>query len=99
MRSLLTLIIGTTLMAVSCSTPPEVAQGTVISCDEVNKTVAIQEMEMPDQTLEFSFAEADVGVIPSPGDTIRVAYHRQDGGLRATRIMNISRQKDLTTGK
>jgi hypothetical protein len=99
MRYLLIPIIAVTLLAISCASAPEVVQGTVVNCDETKKIVAIQEQGKPGSTLEFSFEGAEVGANPHPGDTIRVAYQKQNGTLRATRIMNITRQKDLNTGK
>ena len=99
MRNLLVQITIIALVMISCATPPEVVQGKVISCDEAGKIVAIQDQNKPDSTLQFLFEGAEVGASPHPGDTIRVAYRTQNGKLRATRIMNISRQKDLKTGK
>jgi hypothetical protein len=96
------LFIGITVAAlvmVSCVTPPEVVQGTVTSFDEAGKILVIQEQGKPDSSLRFLFDGAEIGANPVPGDTIRVAYRTQDGKLQATRIMNISRQKDLSTGK
>ena len=99
MRYLLVLIVGIAFMMDSCATPPQVAQGTVVSWDETNKTVAIGDREKPGSTVEFRFEGAEVGLTPRPGDTIRIAYQTQNGSLKATRIMNISRQKELRTGK
>ncbi len=99
MRHLFALAIAMALIVVSCATPPQVAQGTVISCDEVSKVVAIRDQEKPDSTLEFQFEGAEVEASPRPGDIVRVAYQKQNGKLKATRIMNISRQKELKTGK
>jgi hypothetical protein len=99
MRNLLALIIGVALITISCAAPPEVIQGTVVSCEEAAKIVSIQDPDTPGSTLEFQFEGAEVGAIPHPGDTVRIAYQPQNGTLKATRIMNISRQKDLKSGK
>jgi len=99
MRILLAaLTIGLAFLA-SCAPPPKVVQGTVVSSDNAQKFVSVRDAEKPDSTLEFSFDGAEVGAKPQPGDTVRVAYLIQDGKLKATRIMNISRQKDLKGGK
>jgi hypothetical protein len=98
MRNFLVLTIGMTLMMISCVTPPDVVQSTVVSCDENAKIVVIRDQDNPGGTLEFSFDDAEVGANPQPGDTVRIAYRRQNDKLKATRIMNISRQKELNTG-
>ncbi len=95
MRYFLVLLVGIVFAMISCAAPPQVAQGKVVRCDEANATVTIQDQEKPGRSLEFSFGDAEVGAIPHPGDTIRVAYRIQDGRPKATRIMNISRQKEL----
>jgi len=33
-----------------------------------------------------------------PGDLVRVAYHLRDGRMTATRVMNLTRQKELAGG-
>jgi hypothetical protein len=99
MRNLLVGIMGMALIAVSCAVPPEIVQGTVVRCDEAAKIVVIQDQNKPGSTLEFHFEGAEVGANPQLGDIVRIAYQTQSGTLRATRIMNISRQKDLKSGK
>ncbi len=99
MRHLLALTISMALVMISCATTPQVAQGTVVSCDEANKVVIIRDQEKPGGMLEFQFEGAEVGASPHPGDIVRIAYQMQDGKLRATRIMNISSQKELKAGK
>ena len=99
MRTLLAASLMGMLFLASCATPPKVVQGTVVSCDDAQKTVTIRDSDKPDSTLEFSFVGAEVGANPHAGDIIRIAYRTQNGQLKATRIMNISRQKDLEVGK
>ena len=99
MRYLLVVVIGVTLLMVSCATPPEVAQGTVIRCDEANKALTIHDQDNPGKTLEFLFGDAEIGANPHPGDIVRVAYRKQSGPLKAMRIMNLTRQKELKAGK
>jgi hypothetical protein len=99
MRNLFAGIIGMALIMVSCATPPEVVQGTVVSCDESAKIITIQDQDKPGSTMEFHFEGAEVGANPQPGDIVRIAYQRKNDNRLATRIMNISRQKDLKTGK
>jgi hypothetical protein len=99
MRNLLVPIAIIALFVTSCGTPPEIVQGTVVSYDETGKVVVIQDQDKAGSTLQLLFEGAEIGATPLPGDTIRVAYRTQNGKLRATRIMNISRQKELKTGK
>jgi starvation-inducible outer membrane lipoprotein len=99
MRHLYAGIIGMALIMVSCATPPKVVQGTVVSCNESAKIIAIQDQDKPGSTLEFRFGGAEVGANPQPGDIVRIAYRVQNDTRLATRIMNISRQKDIKTGK
>jgi hypothetical protein len=99
MRTLLAASLIGMAFLVSCAPSPTVVQGTVVSSDTAQRIVVIQDQAKPGVTLEFSFEGAEVGAKPNPGDIIRVAYLTQNGKLKATRIMNISRQKDLKGGK
>jgi hypothetical protein len=95
---LIVVIVSLGLLS-SCATPPDVVQGTVASCGQANRMLAIHDAEKPGTTLEFSLAEADVGADPIPGDTVRIAYYTKGDKLMATRVMNISRQKELKAAK
>jgi hypothetical protein len=87
------------LMALSCASPPAVVQGKVVQSNPEIQTLLVSDETAPEKVLEISIAGADIGAEPNPGDVVRVAYHTKDGKLIATRIMNISRQKDLNAGK
>jgi hypothetical protein len=91
------LILLPILLLASCATPPMVTQGKVIQCDGV--TVTVRNEAPPQDTLKFLLRGADIGAKPNPGDIVRIAYHTSDGEKIATRVMNISRQKDLKAGK
>jgi cytochrome c oxidase assembly protein Cox11 len=77
----------------SCATPPDVAQGKVTSCDKANRIVTIHDEANPGTTLEFNFAEAEMGADPVPGDVVRIAYHAKGDRLFATRVMKVSLKK------
>jgi hypothetical protein len=83
----------------SCASPPTVIQGEVVRYDGGNQTMAVRDETAPGTTLEFSLEGAEVGAKPNPGDNVRIAYFTKGDKLIATRIMNISQQKELKTGK
>jgi len=91
---LLSLAIAIILMN-ACSTPPKVAQGTVINSDTESNIMVIVDESTPGSTLEFSLQGAEIGAELLPGDTVRVAYREEGGKLVALRIMNITRQAEL----
>ncbi len=95
MRALISIPIAVAMVLLlsSCGTPPNVAQGKVLSCDAASQTISIQDESDPGKTLELSFKDADIGANPVPGDKVRIAYQTKDGKLLATRIMKIGKQK------
>jgi len=78
-----------------CIDGPKVVQGTVASYDPAGKVVVVNDETRPGQTMELSLEGAEIGAAPVAGDTVRIAYRDQDGKLRATRVMNISRQAEI----
>jgi len=87
------------LILAACAAPPAVIQGNVISYDSGAHVLSISDETAPEKVQEFSIENADIGADPNPGDVVRVAYYTTNGKFVATRVMNISRQKDLKTGK
>jgi hypothetical protein len=83
------------VLIAACGTPPKVVQGTVVSYDGAAMTMVIRDEADPGRTLELSLEEAEIGAVPVPGDKVRIAYNERDGKLRATRVMNITRQAEL----
>ena len=92
-------LLATALFLVSCGTPPSVIQGEVVQYDGSAEKVTIGDEAAPEKTYEFSLRGADIGAKPNPGDVVRIAYLTKDGIRTATRIMNISRQKEMKTRK
>ena len=97
MRNLLirmSLLIAVALAACG-GAAPKVAQGTVLKFDAEHATMALRDESDPGNILEFSVQGAEIGAVTMPGDTVRVAYREAEGKLRATRVMNITRQAEL----
>ena len=83
------------LFVLACRPAPSVVQGTVVRYEASTKVVVIKDERAPQETMELSIADAEVGADPIPGDTVRVAYSIVDNRLVATRVMNITRQEEV----
>jgi hypothetical protein len=86
------------LAAMSCSDPPKVVQGTVVSYEQASKDLSINDDSTPPRALTLSLEGADVGAEPAKGNVVRVAYRERGGKLVASRVMNITKQKELFSG-
>jgi hypothetical protein len=78
----------------ACGTPPKVVQGIVVSNDPVKKSMVVRDDLNSGSNLEFSLEEAEIGAEAVAGDTVRIAYREHDGKRTATRVMNITRQRE-----
>ena len=87
------------IMLAACANPPAVIQGNVVQYDSEAHVLSVSDETAPGKIQAFSTENADIGADPNPGDIVRIAYYSTNGTLFATRVMNISRQKDLTSGK
>lgn len=85
------------LVAPSCDAPL-VAQGTVQSYSEESHLLVLQS-DRGGQELRLSIEGAEIGAEIKVGDLIRLAYRDESGTLRATRIMNLTRQQELAAKK
>lgn len=94
----LTLLIVSASLAAGCSSPT-VIQGTVLSYDQTAKAIVVQDENVPHAEMSISAANADIGADPRTGDVVRIAYRDESGFLRATRVMNLTRQEELKKGK
>ena len=91
----LILVIGVMLgSALGCESPL-VLQGTVVSYQAESKTIVIKDEVPPSPDVTISLEGAEIGADPSPGNLVRVAYLKTDAGIRALRLMNLSKQKEL----
>lgn len=73
----------------------QVYQGQCISVDASQLILANNQPKLNHISGEkavFNLAGAKVGLTPAPGDTMRVAYVDADGGYRALKVMNVTKQ-------
>ena len=89
------LVVALALLG-ACGPGPIVVQGAVTSYDPATKVLVIQTEGDQPTTMELSIAGAEVGADPVAGDTVRLAYRDVDGKHVASRVMNISRQDELS---
>ncbi|MEW5984730.1 MAG: hypothetical protein AB1806_20440 [Acidobacteriota bacterium] len=90
------LLVGAALAACAgCGDRPLVLQGVVVSYDQAAATVVVKDEIPPSEEVAFSLAGADIGVLPAPGDLVRLAYRVAGGEKRAIRMMNLTRQAEL----
>lgn len=81
------------LMSLAACTSPTVVQGTVVSWEPKDQSVVVKDELPPNSELKISTSKAEIGAEPTPGDVVRIAYLNEGGVLKATRVMNISRQR------
>jgi hypothetical protein len=81
----------------------DVAQGKCVSYDQANKTITIEEYDInfskeypygkpTGKKPVFNVANALIGIKPTPGDVLRIAYNEKAGQKEAIRVMNVSKQ-------
>ena len=73
---------------------PKVVQGTVVSHDAQAEVLVVRDELPPHAELRFAIGGAEIGSEPRPGDVVRIACTDEGGILRATRIMNVTRQAE-----
>jgi hypothetical protein len=94
MRNLIkVLAVAATVPLLSCSNPPSVIQGKVVSYDDAKKVLVLQDELPPNLQRSLDLRSAEVGGAPAPGNVVRIAYRDQGGTLVAGRVMNLSTQK------
>ena len=91
-----TIIFVSVFMA--CSNHPKVVQGTVLSYDDNAKTMVVVNEVQPNSQMTFSLKGAEIGAKPMPNDVVRIVYKDEGGSLIATRVMNLTRQKEVGKG-
>lgn len=77
----------------------EVFQGQAVSYDAAGNKLVLKNSE-PDRNkvpkdqaqVTFDTSLAMVGLLPAPGDKIRVAYDQQGDKLMAVKVMNVTKQ-------
>ena len=106
MRSKILLLIVGLLLTVCAALPAtaaDVTQGKCLNYDAENKQLTIQEYnakfskqhiygQPTGQNVSFNTSAALIGITPTPGDILRIAYDRKGKINQAIRIMNVSKQ-------
>lgn len=91
------------LFLCSCMNPVPVVQGKCRSFNKDNNTVTVEEYNLDlspqhpyghptGKQVAFNISEAVIGITPTAGDIIRVAYQMKGSHRVALRIMNVSKQ-------
>jgi hypothetical protein len=94
MRKLAKLVAAGLLTAmVSCSDPPSVLQGKVVSYDAAKRVLVLEDELAPHPQRSLDAASAQLGGTPASGNVVRVSYHEREGHLVAKRVMNLTTQK------
>lgn len=94
MRNLIrTMAVAALVPLLSCSNPPSVLQGKVVSYDTANKVLVVEDEAAPHPQRSLDLKSAEVGGAPAPGNVVRIAYREQGGNLVAGRVMNLTTQK------
>ncbi|MFZ5584385.1 MAG: hypothetical protein ACOZHQ_00495 [Thermodesulfobacteriota bacterium] len=77
----------------------EVFQGVAVSYDAATKKLVLKNTEpdrnkVPKDMAEVTFdtGQAKIGLLPTAGDKVRVAYDKQGDKLVALKIMNVTKQ-------
>ncbi len=101
------LLYAACLLATLCMVVPAAAgpviQGKCISVDPEKKIVVVEEYDlnfskehkygMPTgKNTTIDISGALIGIHPSPGDILRIAYEEKGSQKKAIRVMNVSRQ-------
>ncbi len=97
------MILGLALCLMGTAVAAEVSQGKCLRYDKERKVIAIEEYDInfskefpfghPTGTeAEFDVATATIGIMPEPGDILRLAYNVKDGAKVALKVMNVSKQ-------
>ena len=90
---LLPVLLAAVLVA-GC-TSPTVVQGTVTSIDTASKSIVIRDECPPNAEITLSLDGAAVAAEPQVNDVVRASYATRDGRPSATRLMNMTKQKEV----
>jgi hypothetical protein len=97
MKSLvMPLVVVALAVCAGCGGRPLVLQGVVVSYDAATNVVTVKDETPPNSEVAFSLASADIGATPAPGDQVRLSYRDAGGDKRAIRMMNLTRQAELS---
>lgn len=82
----------------ACADPPKVIQGKVQNYDESAQTLKLSDELKLETNLLFHLEKAEIGAVPKVGDVLRIAYKVKGERNEATRVMNLTRQAELSGG-
>jgi hypothetical protein len=91
------------IMAVLPAAAAEVSQGKCVAYDQQSQTITIEEYDLQFSkqnpygqptglTSVFNVAQAMIGIMPAPGDILRLAYTEKGSEKVALKVMNVSKQ-------
>lgn len=90
------------LLFAASAVASEVAQGECVSYNQETKIITVQEYDTnfsqnkygnPTSIMsEFDVSTAKIGMLPEPGDILRISYMIEGNNKVALKIMNISKQ-------
>jgi hypothetical protein len=98
MRPLRLVLAGavTVLTLAGCVEAPKVVQGRVVRSEGgATGTVVVKDEVAPNAEITLSLQGCEIGADPQPGDEVRISYLDKDGGARALRVMNLTRQAEV----
>ena len=95
MRILKVIILVSICLLLASSSRPvlaaEVVQGKCLAFDEAGHTMTL-ENEIDQAQVVFDLTLAKIGLVPEPGDVIRVAYKVDGSKNMAIKVMNVTKQ-------
>jgi hypothetical protein len=87
----------------SCALAAEIAQGKCLAYDQQKNTVTLDEYDLnfspqhkyghsTGKESVYNLSDAKIGVLPSVGDVLRIAYEMKGDQRNAIKLMNVSKQ-------
>ena len=86
------------LLAQGCGAPGRVVQGTVVSYSQESGILVVRDETPPHAEISLSVTGAEIGALPEANDLVRVAFREDKGRTVATRVMNLTKQRELHKG-
>jgi hypothetical protein len=84
------------LLLAACTPPAPVIQGKVTAVEGQGKVILVADELRPEAPpLALDIASAEIGNAPVVGDEVRVVYRTEGGVIRALRVMNLTRQREV----
>ena len=84
------------LLGAGCKDAPKVLQGTVVRYEAPTQTLVVRDELPPYREFFLSLEKAELGAEPRVGDVVRIAYRETVERRVAIRVMNLTRQMELS---